>query len=150
MNETLNPCDDFYTYVCYNYKKDMLTIPDNETSVNSFMSLRNKVSEQIKSILEEDITENEPRYSKLAKSAYKICMNEEAIEKDSLERLKTYLKDCGGWPVLEDDWNEEKFNWRDTLKKFRNYGFAVSYLFDISVMQDIVNSSQPVIYVSFE
>lgn len=125
-----------------------MVIADNATSVNSFTILRNKISEQIRTLLEEDIAVDELRYSKLAKSAYKVCMDDKTIENDGLNTMKKYLNRFGGWPVLEENWNDDNtFNWTNMLFKFRDNGFSVSYLFDVSVMADLVNSTQLVIYV---
>ena len=46
-----------------------------------------------------------------AKGYYKSCMDLDGLQKMGLTPLKDLLKTVGGWPVLEDNWNEEKFNW---------------------------------------
>ena len=38
-------------------------------------------------------------------------MDLEKIEKKGLEPLLSLLKKFGGWPVLEDNWNEANFKW---------------------------------------
>ena len=43
---------------------------------------------------------------------YKACMDLDQIERISLQPLKDILKKFGGWPVLEDNWNEANFNWQ--------------------------------------
>ena len=39
------------------------------------------------------------------------CMDLEKIEEKGLEPLLSLLKKFGGWPVLEDNWNEANFKW---------------------------------------
>lgn len=39
-----------------------------------------------------------------------------------MEPLKKLLKNIGGWPVFEDDWDESKFiGWEKTILAFRKY-----------------------------
>jgi hypothetical protein len=46
-----------------------------------------------------------------ARDQYMACMDLEKIEKKGLEPLLSLLKKFGGWPVLEDNWNEANFKW---------------------------------------
>ena len=47
-------------------------------------------------------------------------MDLDKIEEVGLDPLKAMLKKMGGWPVLEgDSWDENKFNWIDTVYTFR-------------------------------
>ena len=43
------------------------------------------------------------------------CMDLEKIEEKGLTPLLDLLKKFGGWPVLEDDWNEDNFKWYGTF-----------------------------------
>ena len=46
-----------------------------------------------------------------ARDQYMACMDLEKIEEKGLEPLLSLLKKFGGWPVLEDNWNEANFKW---------------------------------------
>ena len=39
------------------------------------------------------------------------CMDLDKLEEIGLEPLKLILKELGGWPVLEDNWDESTFKW---------------------------------------
>ena len=58
------------------------------------------------------------------------------------------LKKLGGWPVLEKDWNEGEFSWKDSVYKFRKEGFSVDYFIDFSVTTDLKNTTVRIIDVS--
>lgn len=62
--------------------------------------------------------------------------------------MKEYLNKLGGWPVLEDKWNEDEFDWEEITYKLHRYGFGSSYLFRLYVFLDPKNSSRTVIFVS--
>lgn len=70
------------------------------------------------------------------------------IEELGLEPSKTVLKRLGGWPVLEENWDEGSFDWRQSVYKFRKEGFSVDYFFDFSVTADLKNSTRRIIDVS--
>ena len=76
---------------------------------------------------------------------YTACMDEEKIERIGLEPLHSMLKDLGGWPVLEENWDEDAFSWIDTVYTFREHGYSTDYLIDFSVGIDSKNSSWRVI-----
>ena len=54
----------------------------------------------------------------------------------------------GGWPtVTGDGWNEESFDWIETITKFRTIGYSINYLIDFYIMADLKNSTYRTIYV---
>ena len=44
------------------------------------------------------------------------------LELIGLGPVKDLLTKLGGWPVLEEDWNEEQFEWWETNYRFRESG----------------------------
>ena len=39
------------------------------------------------------------------------CMDLDNLDLIGIQPLKDMLKEFGGWPVLEDNWDESNFNW---------------------------------------
>lgn len=144
IDTSVKPCDNFYKFACGNYRKNDI-IPETTSAVSQFSLLKNKIEEQLHEALEEKIQETEPRYSKLAKSAYKSCMDEDEIENDNLTSFRALLDSFGGWPVLETSWNESDFVWINTTYKLRNAGFSFEYIFDISIAPHYLNSSRRIL-----
>lgn len=147
IDTNIDPCDDFYAHVCRNYVKNAV-ISDNQTRISGIVTLKKIVHEKLKKILEEDIEENEEFYKKTAKKAYKLCMDEEQIENDNLKVMKNYIKDFGGWPVLDDAWNESDFNLEKLLMKFVENGFKIKHLLNVHVTESFINSTRRTIHVS--
>lgn len=65
-----------------------------------------------------------------------------------LEPALKMLKRLGGWPVLEENWDEGSFTWKDSVYKFRKEGFSVDYFIDFSVATDLKNTTVRIIDVS--
>lgn len=47
----------------------------------------------------------------MARDHYQACMDLDRLEEVGLEPLKSLLTFLGGWPVLDENWNEEDFKW---------------------------------------
>lgn len=70
------------------------------------------------------------------------------IEQQGLDPLLNILQKLGGWPVLEgDQWNENDFNWKESVYKFREMGYSVDYFIDFSIGVDLKNSTKRTIDV---
>lgn len=144
MDRTADPCDDFYQFTCGGFE-DRVVIPDDRSSRSQFALIGDDLLQQLREILEAKEEKGESRVFTMARNVYKACMDEDRIESIGLEPLKRMLTELGGWPVLEEDWQEDQFSWIDTVYKFRERGYSTDYLIDFSVVTDSKNSSWRVI-----
>eukprot|EP00095_Tigriopus_kingsejongensis_P007986 snap_masked-scaffold269_size230758-processed-gene-0.4 protein:Tk07986 transcript:snap_masked-scaffold269_size230758-processed-gene-0.4-mRNA-1 annotation:"PREDICTED: neprilysin-2" len=143
---TVNPCDDFYQYACGGFE-ERIRIPDDRTSRSQFSLIDDDLDEQLRDILEKNATESESFVFKMARDQYQACMDEDRLEEIGLEPLLKVLEAFGGWPaVLGEDWDEDKFDWREMIYTFRKHGYSTDYLFDFSIATDIKNSTWRTIY----
>ena len=74
MDESVDPCDDFYSFACGRFERDTI-IPDDQSSVTTFSLLNDEVTEQLRAMIEKPITEDEAEPFKLVKRLYQSCLN---------------------------------------------------------------------------
>lgn len=162
MNTSVDPCDDFYSYSCGNWAK-YNEIPKDKVASDTFESLRESLDEALKNLLQNDEKHHQKnrknrgdrqkrreanRHRKKnaetkAKHLFRSCMNYEIIEKRGIEPLLELLEKLGGWPMLDDSWDENSFDWLHltaTLRKYNNDILIVEW-----VGPDIQNSNQNII-----
>ncbi|CAH4038346.1 neprilysin-2 isoform X2 [Pieris brassicae] len=145
MDESAEPCDDFYDFACGSFVKNT-RIPDDKTSVNTFSIITDQLQEQIRSLLDAPIVADEPRPFVLAKTLYQACMNRTAIEARGIQPLTDMLRRLGGWPVLDgENWDERSFSWQESVYRFRHAGYSVDYFLDFSISVDVKNSTNRII-----
>lgn len=162
MNTSVNPCDDFYSYACGNWAR-YNEIPKDKVASDTFEILRESLDDALRNLLmgddkntskksekqkrpkrRRDANRNRRKNAEVkAKNLFKSCMNYETIEKRGIEPLLELLEKFGGWPLLDETWNEKNFDWLKltaTLRKYNNDILIVEW-----VGADIQNSNQNII-----
>ncbi|XP_033212282.1 neprilysin-2-like [Belonocnema kinseyi] len=146
IDPNVAPCDDFYKFACGTFLQTT-EVPKNKRSVNRYDFLNSKVQDQIKSIFEEPVQFNEPRFSTLSKNFYNACMNTTTIENNGLDTVLGNLKEMGGWPLLEGLWKEENFDWKEATYDMQRLGYNTYHLFSFNVVTDFSNSTRNVLNI---
>lgn len=142
MSLDVDPCQDFYEFACGRFTR-VTFIPDEKIIVNTFGTMSDKLDQQLRIILEEKVEDSEILPFKQAKAFYQTCMNKTNIAKMGEEPLLELFQIFGGLPVIEgEEWDESKFKWAETVKKFRQKGVSVDYLIDLSISPDIMSSTR--------
>lgn len=141
LDESIDPCDNFYEFACGNFMKET-DIPADKVTVDAFSIVGDIVQEQLREIINEDELPGEAKPFVLAKRLNQACLNREVIEERGIKPLSDMLESFGGWPVVKGDlWSEDSFDWVETIKKFRLYGLETGIIFSFSVTTDLRNSS---------
>lgn len=72
----------------------------------------------------------------------------EKIEELGLTTMKNLFKKLGGWPVLENDWNEESFSGLEIIHICREEGINFDFFIYLTIRNSIKNASTTMINVS--
>ena len=147
MDETVDPCSDFYTFACGNFLKETV-IPDHQTNYGSFSMLRDKLNTRLKKLFEAKPLENEPQTYQNVKNYYQACMNSENIEEKSVAHLMDILEKVGGWPVLMgEDWKDDDFKWHQLSIRASDHGFSSDRMISIGIGTDAKDSTKRILEI---
>lgn len=148
MDESVDPCHNFYDFACGNFLKNT-AIPEDKVTVDSFSVVRDLVQDQLRTIINEKSDPHESKPFRLAKDYNLACLNKEVIEERGVKPLADILEAYGGWPVIKGDlWSEHSWNWIEVIKKFRRMGLPTNIVFTTYVSTDLKNSTGRVLSVS--
>lgn len=132
IDQSVNPCDDFYGFACGGFDKYSSIYPEQD-QVNSFTVPNARISSRLYQILSNDSIVDEPKPYRLAKALFRGCNNVEMVMSRGLEPLRELLNKFGGWPVVTGvQWNETAWTWQSMLKGYRNAGAPWHHLFRLN------------------
>ncbi|XP_068437863.1 phosphate-regulating neutral endopeptidase PHEX [Clinocottus analis] len=126
IDQSVNPCEDFYSFSCGGWLKEN-PIPEDSSSYGIYPWLRQNVDLRLKELLEAPSDPDELEAVTKAKILYRSCMNETILEKvDTKPMLKTLRQPEFRWPVVGDGlggeyrWSAEDWSLLRTLTEMRN------------------------------
>ncbi|UJR19267.1 hypothetical protein I4U23_022396 [Adineta vaga] len=141
IDESVNPCENFYDFVCGKWMNSSI-IPDDEMDVSIFSSLTNELNQRIVDLFATSSTSiNELQSILNARILYASCMNEKAIETDSLKSILSFIDtELGGWPIIKgSDWSNLNYTLANHLLRLNLY--SLNPLYTIVSTVDRINSS---------
>ena len=115
MNESVDPCTDFYAFSCANWAKKPLLY-----DISMFDVINYRFALKVIRMLQspEDPADNE--IDKKVKAFYQSCINfSHKFNKDDYrQKLIEIMDEFGGMPAVKGaDWNEDSFDWLETVAK---------------------------------
>ncbi|CAF0727802.1 unnamed protein product [Adineta steineri] len=142
IDETVEPCEDFYQFVCGTWIKNN-RIPDDSNVVNTFNLLRTQLDYNVVDILTPPSTNDtkEPNAIINARNLYHSCINEQYIEDEGINPILSLINnEFSGWPIIQSLWDNSTFDFLNLLLKLRKYNNDI--IFSISTSIDDRNSTE--------
>ncbi|XP_062565122.1 endothelin-converting enzyme 1-like isoform X2 [Armigeres subalbatus] len=137
MDLSVDPCDDFYSYVCGNWADDHPR-PERHGAYSWYDERQTKIYRNIRTQLETNISRSDPKPVAQAKSMYKACLSEANRERYGYTAVQRYLRefDLPLTPTLlnrtKTSFRKYKFDWISSVAKIqRKLGLNVIVGFDI-------------------
>src|SRR5438105_8173639 len=92
MDQTIDPCADFYTYSCGGWMKKN-PVPPDQSSWSAYGKLQDENTAQLRGILETAVLPDPKRNAANQKIGdyYAACMDEKAVEAAGLKPMRPYL-----------------------------------------------------------
>ncbi|OQV22658.1 Membrane metallo-endopeptidase-like 1 [Hypsibius exemplaris] len=148
MDQTADPCVDFYEFACGGWLKKNV-VPEDKSRYSIFSQAKENLELTLKQVLESSVGAQEDSSTAKAKLMYKACMNETLIEekgsRPALDLLQTYTP----WPVLQTKAEATRFlatfDWVKTVAILRADG--ASYLIHMAVWADSRNTTNQIIHL---
>ncbi|CAF3718768.1 unnamed protein product [Adineta steineri] len=129
IDESVEPCEDFFNFVCGTWIKNT-RIPDDAGAQQTFNMLTHDLDYNIVDLLSSSPSSEivEAVAVVNARQLYKSCINETAIEADGVDPILSLVNsEFGGWPILIGPlWDPSMFNLTNlliTLRKYNNNMF---------------------------
>ncbi|XP_075148786.1 neprilysin-11-like [Haematobia irritans] len=124
MNESADPCEDFYEFSCGNYGKD----ERSNYAANPLEILEMDMRMKLKTLLEKDNT-TDSHADRQVKNFYRSCMNAKKLENIQSLKLRELIEEIGKMPLLSaDNWQEEKFQWSKMVTQIiYKFGFEPKF-----------------------
>nr|XP_018916044.1 PREDICTED: endothelin-converting enzyme 2-like isoform X1 [Bemisia tabaci] len=94
MNQSVNPCEDFFSYTCGNYNKEN-PIPDSQIMNDLNRRKEREYELKAKAMLQEGELDEDPESVKKAKMLFHACTNTAAIEEEGLDPIANALEVAG-------------------------------------------------------
>ncbi|XP_052565303.1 neprilysin-11-like [Culex pipiens pallens] len=149
MNLNVDPCDDFYEYVCGNWAEDRTERDDG----NGWMQERQlKIYRNIRAHLERDAKRFDPKPVAQAKVMYRSCLGSAGQRKaEAVQEIVQNLREFG-LPTIPSFLNQgesTKFDWVVSLARIQRK-LGLDLLIGFEVMTDYRDSNQSRIRLDYQ
>ncbi|KAF5307507.1 hypothetical protein FQR65_LT06862 [Abscondita terminalis] len=141
IDQTVNPCDDFFKFACGNL------IKKHESGYQESRQLKERIKGQLEKRMKDPIQENDHYLVKNQKILFQSCMNQSDDREENLRYFKNIVDELNGWPLLDGNkWNET--DWLDLTYKLRKYGLHYSSFFNVKVDSDPLNVTTNLVHIN--
>ncbi|VDK84850.1 unnamed protein product [Onchocerca ochengi] len=145
MNQTVDPCDDFFEYACGRWISEH-PIPDDHSAYEVSSTIRERVAQRMKKLYDS----KKPTGSKAmdaVKMIYQACMDTDRQRNMQVQEIVKVTEYLGTWPIIHgSNWSEDKFDFTETMIRITQTR-AISIFMNINVLPDQKNVSRRLIHI---
>ncbi|XP_017128986.1 neprilysin-1-like [Drosophila elegans] len=147
MDQKADPCNDFYSFACGNYKRINSAENLNVSATGLLYTVLEGLDRKVLKMLTTVNDTHETPEDIQVKHFYKSCLRIKELNATYTERLKQLIAEFGTMPVLEgSSWQEEDFDWLGTTARIA-FRYGVRSVFTAEVNTDLANNQMNRIYV---
>ncbi|CAF3794993.1 unnamed protein product [Adineta steineri] len=148
IDETIDPCENFYEFSCGKWIKNA-RISSESNKQSSITQIENDLEHTLADLLSSSPSHRTKKSKAItnARRLYSSCIDEDTIEMEDVDVIMSMInKEFGGWPVLQgSDWDESTFDFDRLMLKLSQYNNYIFYIVKTDV--DEKNSSVRSIHI---
>ncbi|XP_038075379.1 endothelin-converting enzyme homolog [Patiria miniata] len=139
MNQSVNPCDNFYEYGCGGWVQRYAARNMTGSYTNILTVLGDELTDKLKVIFERSPVAGEPSSYHIVRNDYQSCVDINTINALGAKPLTDVLTSLGGWPVLGSI--PAGGNWNATEFDFEKLWAAIRGTYDVNLI--VATSTYP-------
>ncbi|XP_037812477.1 endothelin-converting enzyme 1-like [Lucilia sericata] len=148
LNENIDPCEDFYTYVCGKWPIINPTNENRKIRTDKFQDISKGIEKRLNRLLLEEKSGKDDGEDKI-KDFYASCRNVYFNKETYKKTLANIYKDFGEFSAFktEEQVNNNNSKWWATVARIQ-YKYAKTIILSVFILDDIKNTSKTIPYIS--